>query len=79
MHRFKKKVALACTTASFIVACCLSANVSVAFAQSSPEASRSEASVDSLSLVDDESQSATPSVIRDGWQQDESTRTLVLR
>lgn len=75
MHRFKKKVALACTTASFIVACCLSANVSVAFAQSSPEASWSEASVDSPSLVDDESQSNTPSVIRDGWQLDESTST----
>ena len=73
MHRFKKKVALACTSASLIVACCLCANVGVAFAQSSPEASWSEACVDSLSLVDDESQSDTPSVIRDGWQLDEST------
>ena len=31
--------------------------------------------MDSPSLVDDESQSDTPSVIRDGWQLDESTRT----
>lgn len=73
MYRFEKKAALVCATASLIVACCLSVTVNVAFAQDSGEAQSIESKADLPSGISDNLPLDSPSVVKDGWQRDESS------
>lgn len=73
MYRYEKKAALVCATASLIVACCLSVTVNVAFAQDSGEAQSIESKADLPFGISDNLPLDSPSVVKDGWQRDESS------
>lgn len=73
MYRFEKKVALVCAAASLITACCLPLSANVAFAQDSVEVQSIESKADFSSVASDDLQPGISSVIKDGWQRDESS------
>lgn len=73
MYRFEKKAALVCAAASLISACCLPLSANVAFAQDSVEAQSIESKADYPSVVSDDLQPDISSVVKDGWQRDESS------
>ena len=73
MYRFEKKATLVCAAASLITACCLPLSANVAFAQDSVEAQSIESKADFPSVVSDDLQPDISSVIKDGWQLDESS------
>lgn len=73
MYRFEKKATLVCAAASLITACCLPLSANVAFAQDSVEAQSIESKAVFSSVVSDDLQPDNSSVIKDGWQRDESS------
>lgn len=73
MYRFEKKAALVCAAISIIAACCLPLSANVALAQDSVEAQSIESKAVFSSVVSDDLQPDISSVIKDGWQRDESS------
>ena len=73
MYRFEKKATFVCAAASLVTACCLPLSANVAFAQDSVEAQSIESKADFSSVDSDDLQPDNSSVIKDGWQRDESS------
>lgn len=73
MYRFEKKAALVCAAASLTIACCLPLNANTASALDLGETRSIESKADLSSAVSDGYQPVVSTVIKDGWQLDETS------
>lgn len=73
MYRFEKKAALVCAAASLTIACCLPLSANTASALDFGESQTIESKADFASAVSDDYQPEISTVIKDGWQLDESS------